>query len=148
MKRKEFPMPDDHKKLMADLLELVARRDKCAADLKYAAPELREKLRKEIARADKLIERGEATLARDYEEHQKNCRNDEEWEATMRKMERFYVYVMYRRPEMFSEVATSILRYVYNVAKDGEGFHDRIEILIATQLDEILDDKNLDQFDF
>ena len=95
-----------------------------------------------------MIERGEASLARDSEKHQKNCRADEEWEAAMRKMERFYVYVMYRRPEMFSEVATSILRYVYNVAKDGEGFQDRIAILIATELDEILDDKNLNQFDF
>ena len=129
-------------------MELVKMRDDTASRLKNTEPKLREKIRKEIQRADKLIEQGEASLARDYEEHQKNCRADEEWEATMRKMERFYIYVMYRRPEMFSEVATSILRYVYNVAKDGEGFHDRIQILKATQLDEILDDKNLDQFDF
>ena len=32
MKEKEYPMPDDHKKLMADLLDLIAMRDKSAAE--------------------------------------------------------------------------------------------------------------------
>lgn len=148
MKEKEYPMPGHYDKLMADLLDLIATRDDYAARLKNIDPKHREELRKEIQRADRLIERGEASLASYYEKHQEDCRKDEEWEETMRKLERFYVYVMYRRPEMFSAVATTILRYVYNVAKDGDAFHKRIQHLIATELDEILDDKNLDQFDF
>lgn len=141
-------MPDDYHKFLAETLKMIEIRDGFAARLKYTAPELREKVRIELARADKLIERSEASLARQYESHQKNCREDEEWEEKMRKMERFYVYVMYRRPEMFADVATTILRYVYNVAKEGDAFEKRIKNLIATELDEILDDKNLDKFDF
>lgn len=141
-------MPEYYNKMMADWLNLVEMRDQYAARLKYTAPEYLKEARKELALTDELIERGEAALAEEYEEHQKNCRADEEWEAKMRKMERFYIYVMYRRPEMFSEVATTILRYIYNDIKDGDGFHKRIQHLIATELDEILDDKNLDQFDF
>ena len=62
MKEKEYPMPDDHKKLLADLLELVARRDKCAANLKYVAPELREELRKEIAQSRQIDRTGRSVI--------------------------------------------------------------------------------------
>ncbi len=148
MSEKEYPMPESYHKFLAETMKMIEIRDDFAARLKFAAPDERQKLREEIARTDKLIDRAEASLARQYETHQRECRKDEEWEEKMRKAERFYIYVMYRRPDMFAEVATNILRYVYNVAKDGDGFHKRIKHLIATELDEILDDKNLDQFDF
>lgn len=150
MKEKEYPMPETYNKALASLANLIEARDKYAARLKYTAPDYLETARKTLAELNKAIEEGEAKMAAEYEDYQKTCREDEEsdkeWEQKMRKAEMMYVFFKHRMPDQLYELEKPILEYVAEY-DDVEAFHDRIAILEATKLDEILDEKNLDKFD-
>ena len=140
MSDKVYEMDDHYNQGVAALLEFIKQRDELAENLKIAPPELIPEGQQLLADMDKRIEDYEAALAREYETYQNKCRAEENVEnmneTILERMAMVYIYFKHRIPEKLEELEAIVLNN--NTPEEAQAFYDRVAILEATKLEEII----------
>lgn len=140
MSDKVYEMEDDYKEALADLLRLMELRERAAALIKFAPPDIIREIRTTVAELDKQIEESEALLASAYESYQKFRRLEEELEvmneAMGEKMEISFIILKHHLPDKLAKAESTMFNGWS--PEDIQDFYDRVAIREATQLEEIL----------
>lgn len=144
MSEKEYPMDEDYNEKSANLIRFVEKRDKVLAAVKHMTPEQRRAVQEPLKILNESIEALEEYLAEAYEEHQRELRAEKEkkeiFKRMRRKMHELYIVMKHQFPEKLEEF-TKCLDPMS--PEQREDFFDQVAILEATELDEILGEKNL-----
>jgi hypothetical protein len=114
----DFEMSDYYKQAVANIMQMVEKRDRLVADFKNVLPHKRQEFFAGIAEMDKLIDESEQFLAERYEAFQKKQR----WIDGLRKM--------------FKEASQSELHGMRRHLKEHPGENPEIEKLMAEEFPE------------
>lgn len=145
MKEKEYPMPDDYKQYVAQLLDFIEMRDEFLVTMKDMTPEEIREVQEPLKVLNENIEGLERDLADRYEAYQKERRVEEEQiriiNIGLRKLQELYILIKHLKPEELEEFTKTLEPFSSEERKE---FFDGVAILEAQNLDEILAGKNLD----
>ena len=139
LKDKVYEMYDSYNQAASDLVEYIKLRDMLAAKIKIV-PFKRSENQQLLAEFDAHIEKAEAALAKEYDAHQEKCRAEEKLDQVMNdiaeRTEMVYVYIKHRVPDKLQELETAI--FAGWTTEEIQDFHDRVAILEATRLEELI----------
>ncbi len=136
MKHKEYPMDEDYNRALTFLTEQIAERDSLRERLKLLPPTARPEALRLLADLDKAIEKGEQSLAKEYESYQNLRRLEEKRDNIFKDMaERMvmvFIHIKYRHPEKLEEIRAAVLNN--HTPEEVQDFYDRVATLEAGDL--------------
>jgi len=137
---KEYEMPEKYQKNLRILTEMIEERDQKAEIIKTLPPAKRAEALPALAEFSASIDKVEQTLANEYKEFQEEMRRKDEvtgiLDKGMEQVEKLFIIMKHQMPHLFDEFKKIV---VEGMTPEGEQeFYDKIAVLEATQLKEIL----------
>lgn len=138
--KKEYEMPDEYQKNLAILTEMIDKRDEYARAIPLLPPDKRAEAQPALAELSAAVENIEQTLADEYEKFQAEKHREDEIEQTigrgMEAVENLFIIMKHQIPHLFEKFKQTVMQDM--TEEEKQEFYDRIAILEATRLKEIL----------
>jgi hypothetical protein len=140
---KEYEMPEEYRQNLLKLTGMIEDRDRYAREIPHLPPEKRAEAKPALANLTAAIDRTEQMLADEYEQFQAERRRedaiDEAIAAGMEATEKLYIIVKHQTPHLFDEFHKIVVQDM--TPEEEQEFYDKIAVLEATMLDDILSGK-------
>lgn len=138
--KKEYEMPDEYKRNLALLVEMIEERDEYVRIMPTLPPGVRAQAKSALDELNCAVEGAERRLAAEYERFQNEQRSREELRETFGRLqatvERIYIVNKHTKPHLIEDFEAVVFQDMPN--EEIEEFYDRIAIREAAELDEIL----------
>lgn len=142
-KIKEYEMPDEYKQNLLKLTEMIEARDAYAREMPNVPPEKRAEAASALADFTDAINKTEQLLADEYEQFQSEKRRqdgiDDAIARGMEATEKLFIIIKHQKPHLFEEFKKIVIQDM--TFEEEQEFYDRIAVLEATKLKDILTGK-------
>ena len=140
MAQKEYEVPDEYKRNLAQLAEFLEDRERFVKSMADVPAHLMDDAKAQLRKFDDGIEGLEKLLAEEYERHQAEQANEAEitesvdkgWEAS----KRIYIMIKHQTPHLLESFTKQVLDPMDEDLR--EEFLDAVAVLETTKLDAIL----------
>ena len=140
MQPKYDEMPEEYRQNAAKLAEFLEDREKYRAALKVMPPRPHAKLKAELPKFDRTIDKLETLLAKEYEriqaEKAKDAKITEQVDDLWEKSKHIYIIIKHETPHLLESFTKQVLGPMPDDMR--EEFLDGVAILETTKLDAIL----------
>ena len=137
---KEYEMPDEYKRNLARVVEMIEERDEYVRIMPTLPPDVRAEAKPALDELNRAVERAERELAAEYDRFQNEQRCKAELRETFARLEatveRIFIVNKHTRPHLIEGFKAAVFQDM--TGEEIEEFYDRIAVREAAELDELL----------